>query len=151
MKITITFCDIQEITSSAYIAFVSTFKQGSDEDNSDADSNTSDSDLSDFDSDIFGCGEITPEVESMVDQTWEICEPLEEVFGMTTSKLIKDRVHIAKEETQCVGLKFFKDITPGENRDLIATCIEISFWCCCETIKKVSPIIAEASSGLMYY
>ena len=85
MRITFTFYDIQEITNSACIAFISTFKQGSDEDNSD-------SDLSDFDSDIFGCGEITPEVENMVDQTWEICKPLEKVFGVTTSKLIKDTV-----------------------------------------------------------
>ena len=150
MRITFTFYDIQEITSSAYIAFFSTFKHGLDEDTSDSDYDTSDSDLSDFDSDIFGCGEITPEVESVVDQTWEICKPLEEVFGVTTSKLIKDTVNTAKEETQCVGLKFFNDITPGENRDLIATCTEISFWCCCETIKKVSPIIAEATINLMY-
>ena len=64
--------------------------------------------------------------------------------------LIKETVNTATEETQCAGLKFFKDITPGEDRSLIATCTEISFWCCCETIKKVSPIIAGATSNLMY-
>jgi len=60
------------------------------------------------------------------------------------------RVHAAKEETQCVGLKIFDVLTPGEDRNLIETCTEICFWCCCETVKKVSPIIAEATNNLMY-
>ena len=67
------------------------------------------------------------------------------------SELIKETVSTAIEETQCAGLKFFKDITPGEDRSLIATCREISFWCCCETIKKVSPMIAEATTNLRFY
>ena len=46
------------------------------------------------------------------------------------------RVHAAKEETQCVGLKIFDVLTPGEDRNLIETCTEICFWCCCETVKK---------------
>jgi len=86
----------------------------------------------------------------MVENNWEICDPLDEVYGTTTSKLIKETVSTATEETQCAGLKFFNAMTPGKNRGLIATCTEISFWCCCETIKKVSPIIAEATTNLMY-
>jgi len=150
MRLTFTLYDIQEISVSAYSAFVSTFRYQAEESDSNFDSDQSDSDLSDFDPDLFGCGEITREVESMVENTWEICDPLDEVYGTTTSKLIKETVMTAKEETQCAGLNFFKAITPGEDRSLIATCTEISFWCCCETIKKVSPIIAEATSNLMY-
>lgn len=152
MKLTFTLYDVQEISTSAYRAFINTFKYDLEEDSdSDSDfSDNSDSDLSDFDPNLFECGEITPEVESMVENTWEICNPLPEVYGATTSKLIKETVNTATEETQCAGLKVFKAITPGEDRNLIETCTEICFWCCCETIKKVSPIIAEATSNLMY-
>ena len=154
MRLTFTLYDVQEISSSAYRAFISTFRYQSEESDYESDydfnSDNSDSDLSDFDPDIFGCGEITPEVESMVENTWEICNPLDKVYGGTTSKLIKETVNTATEETQCAGLKFFKAITPGEDRNLIETCTEICFWCCCETVKKVSPIIAEATTNLMY-
>jgi hypothetical protein len=143
MRLTFTLHDAQEISSSAYRAFISTFHYLSHE----SDSDNSDSDLSDFDPDIFGCGEITPEVERMVENNWEICDPLDEVYGTTTSK---QTVTTATEETQCAGLKFFNDMTPGEDRGLIATCLGISYWCCCETIKEVSPIIAEATTNLMY-
>ena len=61
MKLTFVFHDAQEIYSSAYRAFVSTFHYKSDE---------SDSDFSDYDPNIFGCGEITPEIEDMVENTW---------------------------------------------------------------------------------
>lgn len=150
MRLTFTFRDVQEISSTAYRAFISTFRYQSEESDSDFNSDNSDSDLSDFDPDIFACSEITPEVESMVENTWEICNPLDEVYGATTSKLIKETVNTATEETQCAGLKFFKAITPGEDRNLIETCTEICFWCCCEIVKKVSPIIAEATNNLMY-
>lgn len=150
MKLTFTLHDAQEISSSACRAFISTFHYQLDESDSDFDSDNSDSDLSDFDPDIFGCGEITPEVERMVENNWEICDPLDEVYGRTTSKLIKETVSTATEETQCAGLKFFNAMTPGEDRGLIATCTGIAYWCCCETIKKVSPIISEATSNLIY-
>lgn len=150
MKLTFTLYDVQEISSSAYIAFILTFRSQSEESDSDFNSDNSDSDLSDFDPDTFGCGEITPEVESMVENTWEICNPLDEVYGATTSELIKETVNTVTKETQCAGLKFFKDITPGEDRNLIETCTEICFWCCCESVKKVSPIIAAATNNLMY-
>ena len=120
------------------------------ESDSDLNSDNSDSDLSDFDSDLFGCGEITHDIENMVEDTWEICHPIDEVYGGTTSKLIKETVMTATEESQCAGLKFFKEITPGKDRTLIETCTEICFWCCCETVKKVSPIISEATNNLMY-
>jgi len=64
--------------------------------------------------------------------------------------LIKKTVSTATEETQCAGLNFFKEITPGEDRSLIATCTDICFWCCCESIKNISPIIAEATTNLIY-
>ena len=146
MRFTFTLHDAQEISSSAYRAFISTFHYNSDESDSDL-SDSDSSDLSDYDPDIFGCGEITPEVEN----TWEICDPLGEVYGTTTSELIKKTVTITTEESQCAGLNFFKDITPGEDRNLITTCTAVSYWCCCETVKKVSPIIAEATSNLFYY
>ena len=149
MRLTFTLYDIQEISVSAYSAFVSTFRYQAEESDSNFDSDQSDSDLSDFDPDLFGCGEITREVESMVENTWEICDPLDEVYGTTTSKLIKETVSTATEETQCAGLKFFNDMTPGEDRSLITTCTGIAYWCCCETIKKVSPIIAEATVNLL--
>jgi len=137
MKLALTPYDVKEISVSAYRAFISTFRYDSEESDSD------------FKSDIFGCDDITPEVESMVENTWEICNPIEEIYGTITSKLIKETVNTATEETQCAGLKFFKAITPGEDRNLIGTCTDICFWCCCETVKKVSPIIAEATSNLI--
>jgi hypothetical protein len=152
MRLTFTLYDVQEISTSAYHAFISTFRYQSESEESDSDFNSdnSDSDLSDLDLDMFGCGEITPEVESMVENSWEICSPIDQVYGATTSKLIKETVTTATEETQCAGLKLFKHITPGSDRSLIDTCTAICFWCCCETVKKVSPIIAEATNNLMY-
>jgi len=147
MRFTFTLYDVQEISTTAYRAFISTFKYESEEFDS---LNESDSELDNFDPDLFGCGEITPEVENMVENTWEICNPIDEVYGTTTSKLIKETVLTAQQETQCAGLKFFKVITPGEDRKLIETCTEICFWCCCETVKKISPIIAAATNNLMY-
>lgn len=146
MRLTFTLHDVQEISDSAYRAFISTFQYQSEE----FDSGNSDSDTSDCDLDVYGCGEITPEVESMVENNWEICDPLDQIYGSTTSSLIKETVSTAKEETQCVGLKIFNTMTPVEDRSLITTCTEISFWCCCETVKKVSPIIAEATTNLIY-
>ena len=64
---------------------------------------------------------------------------------------MKPTVTAATEETQCAGLNFFKDIKQGEERDLIPTCIAVSYWCCYETVKKVSPIITEATSNLFFY
>jgi len=155
MRLTFTLHDVKEISTSIYRAFISTFIYESEESDSDFDSDNldsdlSDSDLSDFDPDIFGCGEITPEIESMVENTWEICDPLDKVYGATTSEIIKETVKKATEETECAGLKFFNVITPGEDRNLIETCTEIGFWCCCETVKKMSLIIAEATNNLMY-
>lgn len=86
----------------------------------------------------------------MVEETWEICNPLDQVYGAPTSEVIKETVLTATEETQCAGLKFFNIIAPGEDRNLIEVCTEICFWCCCETIKKVSPILSDATSNLMY-
>ena len=66
MRLTFTFCDVQEISGTAFRAFISTFRYQSEESDSDFNSDNSDSDLSEFDPDMFGCDEITPEVESMV-------------------------------------------------------------------------------------
>ena len=155
MRLSFTLKDVQEISSTAYTAFISTFKYQSEESvESDSDFNCDnpDSDLSDFDPDIYGCGEITPEVENFVENTWEICDPINEVYGEDTSDLIKKMVTKATEETQCTGLRVFNTLTEDEdrNRNLIETCTEICFWCCCETLKKVSPIISEATNNLMY-
>lgn len=150
MGLAFTLQDVQEISVSASRAFISTFHYNSDESESPDFDSDSDSDFSDFDSELFGCEQITSEVENMVENNWEMCDPLSEVYGKTASDIIKSTVTTATEETQCVGLNFFKEITPGENRDLISTCTAVSYWCCCETVKKVSPILAEATTNLFY-
>ena len=93
---TFTFTDIQEIGTVAYGAFISTFLYEFEESESDYSDNL-DSDFSDFDPDIFGCGEITPAIESMVEDTWEICNPLDDVYGATASEMIKETVKTATE------------------------------------------------------
>ena len=146
MRLTFSLYDVQEIASTASRAFISTFQYMPDKSESDL----SDSDLSDFNPDTFGWGEITSEVENMVTDTWTMCAPLGEVYGTTTSKIIKKTIQTATKESQCAGLNVFKDMTPGEDRSLITTCTTVCYWCCCETVKKVSPIIAEATNNLMY-
>ena len=85
----ITSHDVKEIYWSACSAFISTFKYYSDESDHGFVPGDLNSDFSDFDQDIFGCGEITSEIETMVEHTWEICDPFDKVYGTTTSKLIK--------------------------------------------------------------
>ena len=89
--------DIQEISYYAGKAFLSTMLYLVDESDSESDSNLSDfdSEVSDFDADKFECGEITPEIKNLVDDQWYICDPLDEVFGPTTSDIIKDTVRQA--------------------------------------------------------
>ena len=148
MRLTFTLHDVQEISFNTYRGFISTFNYVSEESKSDS---SDESDLYDFDPDLFGCGEITPEIEKMVENTWEIYDPLTEVYDITTLALIKETVTSSTEETQCAGLHFFKDMAPGEDRDLITTCTVLAHWCCCKTVKKVSPIIAEETSNLFFY
>lgn len=81
-----------------------------------------DSDLLDVDLEIFGCDDIIPKVERITENNGRICDPRDEVHGTTTSKLIK--------ETQWVRLKFFNDMTPDEDRGLIATYTRIFYWYC---------------------
>lgn len=148
--------DVQEISTTAYRVFISTFdyRSGSDSDSdsdSDFESTCSESDLSDWDPGILGCGEITPEVENMVEESWKLCDPLEDVYGPVASGIIKEGVITAKEETQCAGINVFTELLEGaEDQNLIATCTAVAYWCCCESIKKVSPIISEALMNLMY-
>lgn len=143
MRLTFTHSDIKEISEQAYYTFIGEFRIGSDPDDSE-------SEEFDLDLDDFGCGEITSEVEKVVQTTWEACDPLEGVYGPTISDLIKETVKTVDEETQCAGLKFFNHITPSEDQSLIRTCTAVAYWCCCENLKKVSPIIAEASASLMH-
>ena len=102
MKLTFTITDIQEISTSAYYAFISTFNYISDDSDS-----SSESDLEDFDPNKYGCDEITESVENMVESYSEICHPLEAVYGKSGSAIIKDTIVTATEESQCAGLKFF--------------------------------------------
>lgn len=148
MRLTFTLTDVQEISTTAIRAFVSTFhyKSGESEDLS---SDSSLSDLENFDPTTYGCGEITESVENMVKTYSEKCIPLQTIYGNTQSEIIKDTISSATQETQCAGLKFFSDMTPGEDRNLITSCITVCYWCCCETVKKVSPIIAEATANLL--
>ena len=135
--------DIQEISDSACRAFISTFHYISYD--SDPDSEEFEVDL-----DPYVCGEITPEVEDLVDSHWELCKSLEEVFRKPSAEVIKKTICTVTEETQCVGIKLFNFIEEGEDKNLIELCTAISFWCCCETIKKVSPVIAKATVNLIY-
>jgi len=137
MRFKFTPHDIQEIYGISCRAFISTFKY-------------EESDRSDFDSDIFGCGQITDQVENMVENNWEICHPLDQVYGKTTSELIKQTVSEATEESECAGVKFFNYLTPNQDQNLIEICTEICYWCCCEAIKKISPIIADTTNNLIY-
>lgn len=141
--------DIVEISESAYIAFLSTLPSLSDDDASDLSDASLSSDIEQLDLSAYGCNDITKPVERMVEANYEVCKPLEGIFGTTEAKIIKETLATAEEETQCVGLNLFKHITSGEDRNLIATCTTICYWCCCETIKKTSPIIAKATLNLL--
>ena len=79
----------------------------------------------------------------------DVCDPLSDVYEQTTAELIKETVTTTTEESQCAGLNFFKEIIPGENQDLITTCTTVSYLCYCQIFKKISPIIAEATSNLL--
>jgi len=137
--------DIKEIAVEAYYVFVGEFRLDS---NSVPDE--SDSDLSDFDPDEFGCGKISSEIESFVETNYKECDPLDKIYSTTTSNIIKETIKTGKEESECAGIKFFDYIVEGEDQNLIETCTSVCYWCCCEALKKVSPIIAEASTNLMY-
>ena len=102
--------------------------------------------------DVKVSARVDGDLEQLSASAWEICDPINEVYGEDTSDLIKKMVTKATEETQCTGLRVFNTLTEDEdrNRNLIETCTEICFWCCCETLKKVSPIISEATNNLMY-
>ena len=99
--------------------------------------------------DPYGCDEIGLEAEMTVEDNWEDCHPLESIFGTTGSEIVEGTIKTATEETECVGIKAFSHLIPGEDRDLIATCATVCYWCCCETIKKVSPLIANATINLL--
>jgi len=73
MKLTFTLYDVQEISSSAYRAFISTFRYQLEEFDSDFNSDNSDSDLSDFD-------QLT---------IWDI-DPIEKFFKIQCFFLISD-------------------------------------------------------------
>ena len=63
----------------------------------------------------------------MVENSWEICNSLDKVYGAATFEIIKEAVNIETEETQCAELNFFKDIIPDKDPNLIKTCTEIFF------------------------
>ena len=94
MKFIFNLQGVQKIYISVSYAFISTFRYQSEESDSDFNSDSSESNLSDFDPDMFGCGEITPEIESMVENTWEICDPLEKIYGGTGSEIIQETVKL---------------------------------------------------------
>ena len=112
------------------------------------------SDLSDFDPSTYGCKEITPAIEKMVEDNWQDCDPLEGVYGSTVATQIKDIVKKAKEsndDANCAGINFYNDVCNTKDSSLFHTCTAVSYWCCCNVINKVSPIIADATIGLKYF
>lgn len=112
MRLAFILNDIVEITFVAGRSFLAIFQIHVNQINESDLSDTSDVDLNDY-----GCGEITTDVEPMVENTWKNCDTLTEVFDRTTVELITNTVKLAKEKTQCVGLNFFLDITPSEDRN----------------------------------
>jgi len=116
----------------------------------------SDSDSTEFfDPNEFGCGDVTSEIESMVNDNWRDCHRLEEIYGEGGSaNIVRHTILQAKEESQCTSLKFFGDLIPlaeDDSTDLnrLALCGQICYYCCCEVIKKTSPVIAEATLNLI--
>ena len=73
---------------------------------------------------------------------------LNAVYGDTTFQIIKEIIITATEKTQCTGLKFFRNVT-GKERNLIESWTSICYWCCFEVVKRISPIIAEATINLI--
>jgi hypothetical protein len=151
--------NLKEISTGVYEGFVSTFYKNEidSESDPDFDSDIDSPDPSDFDSSDWDdldlsphqCSEVTESVEEMVKTVSDICHPLEDVYGTTAGGIMKETIRTATEETECVGLRFFADITPGEDRTLIESCATVCYWCCCETIQKVSPVIAGATINLL--
>ena len=99
----------------------------------------------------YGCGQITEAVENVVETYSENCNPLQAVYGKSGSKIIKKTISTSTEKSQCSGLTFFNSSTPGDDRNVIESCTAGWYWCCCETIKKVSPIIAGATVNLLIH
>ena len=143
--------DIREISIVTYQEVRLGFGGKSDSETDSENLDFSDSDSSDYDwedNSNYICGDITTEIEQLVDENWRSCHPIEDMFGETASA-IKSSVLHPKDEGSCVGIKMLGGITNGEDRSLIATCTDVCFWCCCETIKRVSPVIAEATTNLI--
>lgn len=147
--------DVQEIGGHAFRAFVSTFKY---EDREDGLSDSEEvmigdmemSDASDIDTfDPLHCNEITKSVEEMVDDSWKDCQPLENVFGKSSASLIKRAISQPTDDADCVGINVHKALTSGEDRNLISSCTAVCYWCCCETLHRVSSTIANATLNLI--
>lgn len=148
IPISIPYKDIAEITYFAFRAFIGTYSinsehNGVDDLGSDSESST------DYDPAPYECNEINELAEDFVQHFSSDCKPLENVYGETASDLIKTTIRSANQEADCVGLKVFAEITPGEDRNLIHTCALVVHYCCCETVKKISPIIASATINLI--
>ena len=153
--------DLYEISFYIMKGFWSTFPFIGDESDSDIEkdsesdssdlSDSSDTDLNPLDLGGFECGEITEEIEEMVSEVSSDCVPLEMIYGDTAAGIIKETIKSSTEETQCVGIRILGKIIPPkeENENLHKACTETAFWCCCETLKRVSPIIAEATVNLL--
>lgn len=142
--------DIKEICTTAKTTFIKEICFNA-EDHSDEEQGDSDSyDLDPFDPGIYGCGEITKDVEEFVEDRVELCKPLKEIFGSTASESFKSAMENPKEESECAAIRVYNHILhPAQDQKLVHTCTEICYWCCCESLKKVSPIIAEATFNLL--
>ena len=150
MKLTFTLQDLREITFYTYSGFVSTFKGP--ENNQQESEDLSNYDSYDPEPECYGCDQITDQVERLVDQTWHMCKPLDEVYGTNTANYIKNTVTSPINEEECFSLFFFEAMFAGkgEKSKLTGLCTEVAYWCCCETIKKVSPILRSATVNLFY-
>ncbi len=154
-KFRLTWEDVREISGYAGKAFIRTFDyiDSSDEkENSDS----SDTGVCELESDNPVCPDVSPATEELVKQNWQICDPLEDIFGEKLSSTVKETVTSPNNEAECDSLKligFFA--SPDENgqekdTEVLAFCSTLASLCCCETLKRASPIIAQATANLFY-
>lgn len=132
-----------EIAVYAYEGFVESF---SSEDESSSEVSNSDSD-SDFNPDMYDCGDTL--TDQLVEENWEMCHPLKEVYGKAGADMIKQTLTSATEESQCAGLKLFGHITPNEDRHLLTMCTSIVYTVCCGLLNGASEVVREATTNLL--
>ena len=142
---------------------------GSDDSDSESDSETELDSDSDFPTDDeiwdspFKCKPITEEVEKFVEDNVDSCIPLEDQIG-NYGGVIKNMIKTAKTDDDCITISAFGQVVKNAqeifaeetNRQcpiylLVTTdtCLSVCYWCCCNVLEQVSPVIAKATINLL--